>query len=65
MSIQFLTRNLRRVASLRGFSSATVSEKPDLIDKTQNSIKQTRAKSSKSIDSMCDQIMFLFVQFAP
>lgn len=51
MSIQLLKRNLRRVASLRGFSSATVSEKPEIVDKTLNNSKQIRAKSSKSVDS--------------
>ncbi|XP_055325601.1 FAST kinase domain-containing protein 4 [Sitodiplosis mosellana] len=51
MSMQFLTRNLRlRVASLRGFSSATVTEKSEIADKTQNTAKQTQSKPSRSLD---------------
>lgn len=50
MSIQFLTRNLRRIASLRGFSSASVTEKSVITEKTENNTKQTQSKTSKSFD---------------
>lgn len=62
MSIQFLTRNLRRVASLRGFSSATVTEKSEIVEKSQNTVKQKQTnKSSRSLDSKHLKCCFIYV----
>lgn len=64
MSIQFLTRNLRRVASLRGFSSASISEKSEITDKSQdNNKKAKQAKGSKSLDRKPIQLIFVNFRF--
>lgn len=52
LSIQFITRNLRRAASLRGFSSASVSEKSVIADKS----KKVGTQSQKS--KACKQIEY-------
>lgn len=58
MSIQILTRNLRRVASLRGFSYATNSKKPGVNENNENTDKQT--ESSKSTDSMHSNVSYFY-----
>lgn len=55
MSIQILTRNLRRVASLRGFSYATISKKPDVKENTEK-----KTKNSKSTASMYLNVSFFY-----
>lgn len=55
MSIQILTRNLRRVASLRGFSYATESKKPGDKENTE-----TKTESSKSTDSMYSNVSYFY-----
>lgn len=46
ISVQVLTRNLRRIASLRGFSSAAATKNED-IKKTTNG---SATKNAKTID---------------
>lgn len=65
MSIQLLTRNWRRVASLRGFSSVTIKEKSEINEKIEDTDKRTNSKpnSLNRKHSQCVNLYNIYVHF--